>query len=113
MARRIPLAGTVKVLSAQASDAGTATGLTVVAADAAKIPHIHGVLLSTNTAGDYSIRIGTTVMAKLHLAANSEVYYPLYPFYWANNAVNESINVVKPQAATTSVTVFYTLEPSR
>jgi hypothetical protein len=111
MARRIPLAGTIKVLSAQAGDAGTTTGITVVAADAAKIPHIHGVMLSTNTAGGYSIRIGATVMARLYLATSSEVYYPLYPFYWANNAVNESINVVKPLAATTNVTVFYTLEP--
>jgi len=112
MARRILLQGTIETLDATETDAASATSLTIVAAVSGQIPHLHGIVISTDTAGTYSVKIGSTTKLTVYLGANGGYDGKFHPFYLKNNTANEGISITKPSGATASATCFYTLEPA-
>lgn len=112
MARRVILSGAVTTSSAKVKDAASATSITALAANSTKIPHLHGIVISTNTAGTYTVKIGSTEIFDFYLGDNSGYTGIFAPYYITNETVNEAITVTKPIGATTSVTTFYTLEPA-
>lgn len=110
MARRAYIAGTKPTSIAQATDAASSTTLTVLAAASGKIPDIHGFVVSTDTAGTYILKIGSTTFQTFYLGANSGYSVVFDPLFISNNTANEAVTITKPSGATTSATIFYTLE---
>ncbi len=112
MARRITLEGTLKTLFVKVKNAASSTTLTVLDASTTKIPQIHGLVVSTDTAGTYTLKIGSVEVLDFYLGANSGYGEKFHPLYISNETANEAITLVKPSGATTSCSLWYSLELS-
>jgi hypothetical protein len=74
---------------------------------AGKLSSLHGLCLSTDTAGAYSIAIGADKVMSFYFAANGGIASPtMYPFYLMSDTPNSSIVLTKPVAAKTSITAI-------
>ena len=102
---------TAGVTPVYVKDAATSATLTVQAADPNKHPRIYGVVITTDLAGTYTLKIGATVVAEFYLGANSGYGQNFHPFYLSNGTVNEAVTLTKPAGANTSVTAFLASVP--
>jgi hypothetical protein len=90
-----------------ARDAGAGTSLTLLAGAAGKRSSIHGLMLSTDTEGEYIIEIGTEEAFRFYFGDNGGIASPtMYPFYLEGDEFDADIVLTKPGAANTSVTMF-------
>lgn len=90
-----------------AKEAGASATLVLLAAAPEKRSSIHGIVLSTDTVGEYFITIGAEEVFRFYFGANGGVASPtMYPFYIEGDALNAAITLNKPLAAKTSVTLF-------
>lgn len=80
---------------------------TLLAGAAGKYSSIHGIVLSTDAAGQYDILINSEKVFSFHFGANGGIAAPsLWPFYIEGNNQNAAITMNKPAGANTHVTLF-------
>ncbi len=87
-------------------DNGTTTSLTIKAAEATKNHRIYGIVVSTDTAGDYVLKSGSETLMRFFLDANSGFGENFPPFSLATGVVNEALTLTKPSGANTAVTAY-------
>ncbi len=88
------------------ADDATATFISLKSADAAKAHCLHGIIISTDTAGEYYVQFGSTKVFSVFLPANGGGVFMFTPFYLKTGVVNQALTLVKPVGAKTRVTSF-------
>lgn len=104
------LSGSVETDYAEGYDAASASSITLLAADANDIPFIHGITVSSDTAGTYELKIGGTTVKRIIIGANGGYEGLYYPLYLTRGTKNQAVTLTKHSGATTAAGIWYTLE---